>query len=105
MKPSLALLQLLGKPLVSREFLVAATGRRKLRGLACQLLQPVDLGLERVALSLERVAFGGQRVPLGLERVPLGSEVGNNLVRRALSAAWSITSFATSSGLLITLLF
>jgi len=41
-------LQLLGQPLVGREFLVAAaTACRGLGGLAGQLLQPVDLGLER----------------------------------------------------------
>ena len=63
---SLALLQLLGQPFVGSEFLVAAdTARRGLRGLAGQLLQPVNLGLERVAFRLERVPLGLQSVPLG----------------------------------------
>ena len=76
-------LQLLGQPLISREFLIAAaTGRRGLRGLAGQLLQPANLGLERVAFSLQRVAFGGQRNALRFERVSLGCEIGDNLVSR-----------------------
>ena len=58
---SLALLQLLGQPFVSRQFLVAAaTGRRGLRGLAGKLLQPVNLGLERIALRLDRIALDGE---------------------------------------------
>ena len=84
-------LQLLSQPFVSHEFLVAAaTGRRGLRRLARQLLQPVDLGFECVAFRLEGVAFGRERVTLAREPVALSREVGKGLVWGSFICAQSV---------------
>ena len=48
--------------------------------LPVKLLQPVDLGLERVAFRFDRIPFGLDLVAFGLQCVPLGCAISDNLV-------------------------